>query len=107
MTNETFEQLEAKLDLILNRTTIAAKSMLTIDDVAFLTGLSKSYLYRLTCERKIPYYKPNGKLMYFDRGEIEAQRKKPSARQLIMSFQVRGNVRLFGGQSVRNIIRYG
>lgn len=76
MTNETIEKLEAKLDLILNRTTIAAKSMLTIDDVAFLTGLSKSYLYRLTCERKIPYYKPNGKLMYFDRGEIEAWMKQ-------------------------------
>ena len=76
MTNETIEKLEAKLDLILNRTTIAAKSMLTIDDVAFLTGLGKSYLYRLTCERKIPYYKPNGKLMYFDRGEIEAWMKQ-------------------------------
>ena len=76
MTNETIEKLEAKLDLILNRTTIAAKSMLTIDDVAFLTGLSKSYLYRLTCEHKIPYYKPNGKLMYFERGEIEAWMKQ-------------------------------
>lgn len=55
---------------------LAAKSVLDIDDVALLTGLSKSHLYKLTCTHQIPYYKPKGKLVYFDRDEIEAWMKQ-------------------------------
>lgn len=50
---------------------VLEKKMLSIDDVSVLTGLSKSYLYKMTCSHQIPYYKPNGKLMYFDKTEIE------------------------------------
>lgn len=47
------------------------KNVLSIDDVATLTGLSKSHIYKLTSSRQLPHYKPNGKLMYFDRTEVE------------------------------------
>lgn len=50
---------------------LAAKNVLDIDDMVALTGLSKSYVYKLTCRKEIPYYKPNGKLIYFDRQEVE------------------------------------
>ena len=50
---------------------LAAKNMLNIDDVVLLTGLSKQHIYKLTCKGQIPFYKPNGKNMYFDRKEIE------------------------------------
>ena len=50
---------------------LAAKNVLDIDDVVSLTGLAKSYVYKLTCREEIPYYKPNGKLIYFDRQEVE------------------------------------
>ena len=39
---------------------------------ALFTGLSKSYLYKLTSGQKIPHYKPSGKLCYFNRVELEA-----------------------------------
>ena len=55
---------------------LAAKKVLNIDDVAALTGLSKSHIYKLTCRKEIPYYKPNGKLVYFDRAEVEAWMKQ-------------------------------
>ena len=55
---------------------LAAKKVLNIDDVAALTGLSKSHLYKMTCRKEIPYYKPNGKLVYFDRAEVEAWMKQ-------------------------------
>lgn len=51
---------------------LAAKNVLNLDDVAMLTGFSKSHLYKMTCENRIPFYKPNGKHIYFDRAEIEA-----------------------------------
>jgi len=33
------------------------KSVLNLDEVCTLTGLSKSHIYKLTCWGKIPYYK--------------------------------------------------
>ncbi len=50
---------------------LAAKNVLDMDDIVALTGLSRSYIYKLTCKKEIPYYKPNGKLIYFDRQEVE------------------------------------
>ena len=50
---------------------LAAKNVLDIDDVVSLTRLAKSYVYKLTCRKEIPYYKPNGKLIYFDRQEVQ------------------------------------
>ena len=47
------------------------KNVLTFDEAVMFTGLAKSYLYKLTAGGKIPYYKPSGKLIYFDREELE------------------------------------
>lgn len=52
-------------------TLLAAKNVLTIDDVSLLTGISKSTLYKMTCKREIPHFKPNSKLLFFDRSEVE------------------------------------
>lgn len=68
MEQEILERLKA----IENYSLLAAKSTLTLDDVALLTGLSKSHLYKLTCNKAIPYYKPSGKYLYFDKSEVEA-----------------------------------
>lgn len=68
--------MEEKIDMILSYSLLAAKNVLTMEDVAVLTGLSKSHLYRLTCNHQIPHYKPNGKQIYFDRGEVEAWMKQ-------------------------------
>lgn len=55
---------------------LAAKTVLTLDDVVLLTGLSKSHLYKLTCSRAIPHYKQNGKNLYFTKSEVEAWMKQ-------------------------------
>lgn len=68
--NKKIEIIE-RLDKIEHYSLLAAKNVLTLDDVEILTGLSKSYLYRLTSTKQIPYYKPNGKLTFFDRKEVE------------------------------------
>lgn len=52
---------------------LASKDALTADEVSELYGIGKYYLYRLTMEKKIPFYKPNGrKKMYFSKQEIES-----------------------------------
>jgi len=67
---------EAQLARIEQYTLLAAKQVLTAEDVVLLTGLKKSYLYKLTALRQIPHYKPNGKCIFFDRGEIEQWQKQ-------------------------------
>lgn len=50
---------------------LTTKEVLTFDEAATFTGLSKSYLYKLTSGQKIPHYKPAGKLCYFNRKELQ------------------------------------
>jgi excisionase family DNA binding protein len=65
------EDIQIQLDRIERNTLLAAKKVLTFEDVALITGLSRSYLYKLTSANQIPHYKPSGKQLYFDREEIE------------------------------------
>lgn len=64
-------ELKARLERIERNALLAAKNVLTVKDVALLTGLSVSYIYHLTSKNKIPYYKGGGKMIYFKRSEIE------------------------------------
>lgn len=50
---------------------LSQKSVMSFDEMAIYSGLSKSYLYKLTCTGGVPCYKPNGKNIYFDRKEVD------------------------------------
>jgi len=66
-------EIKNELQEIKQFTLLGAKRALTMNDTALITGLSKSHLYKLVGEKKIPYYKSQGgKLTYFDRSEVEA-----------------------------------
>lgn len=41
-------------------------------EAAELLGIKVSYLHKLMMRRVIPYYKPNGKLCFFDKADLEA-----------------------------------
>lgn len=47
------------------------KNVLTFNEAVEYTGLSKSYLYKMTSQRVVPHYKPNGKLIFFEREELD------------------------------------
>ncbi len=55
--------------LLINKIKRMEKTILNFTDLATYTGLSKSYLYKLSSEGKIPGYKPFGKCLFF---ELEA-----------------------------------
>lgn len=48
------------------------KEVLNASEACQYTGFSKSYLYKLTSRREIPHYKPSGKMVFFNRRELEA-----------------------------------
>lgn len=70
------DEILKQLDRIERNTLLASKNVLTFEDVVVLTGLSRSYLYKLTSANQIPHYKPSGKQLYFDREEIESWLKQ-------------------------------
>ena len=48
------------------------KNVLSFDEASKLLNLSKSYLYKLTSGNLIPHYKPQGKMLFFERADLEA-----------------------------------
>lgn len=58
-----------RLDRI-ERLLTAQKEVLTFEEACEYTGISKSYLYKLTSSGMIPYAKPNGKMIFFERKEL-------------------------------------
>ena len=65
------EELKQVADLITANIIGCTKEVLTTDEAARYLGISKSYLYKLTMQQKIPHYKPLGKMCYFNREELE------------------------------------
>ena len=61
--------LTRKLDAITN-VFCQAKEILTLEEAAIFLGISKSCLYKMTHNQVVPFYKPNNKLVYFERSEL-------------------------------------
>ncbi len=62
-------KIEERLDRI-ERLIISNKKVLTFDEACDYTGLSRSYLYKLTSSGVIPHSKPNGKVIFFDKEKL-------------------------------------
>jgi excisionase family DNA binding protein len=67
----TLENRIAALERAIKKVELAAKPMLSMTEAAQYTGYSVSSLYKLTSQKKIPHYKPEGKKVFFNRPELE------------------------------------
>lgn len=65
-------ELKKIADLITANTLFCTKEVLTSGEASRYMGISKSSLYKLTMRGDIPYYKPTGKMCYFNRSELES-----------------------------------
>lgn len=82
------EEIQETLTEIRRFTLLQAKEMLTIEDVALLTGYKVSTIRKLAQSNRIPYSRPFGKEMFFDKNEINQtlrRNKVPSVEQLTQS----------------------
>jgi excisionase family DNA binding protein len=48
------------------------KEVLTFDEACLYSGISRSYMYKLTSKELIPHSKPRGKFIYFERSKLNA-----------------------------------
>jgi len=49
-----------------------SKEVLTFEETCDYTGISRSYLYKLTASGNIPHSKPNGKMIFFEKKKLNA-----------------------------------
>jgi len=63
-------KLGQQLDRI-ERLLVSNKKVLTFEEACDYTGISRSYLYKLTSQNKIPFSKPNGKVIFFDKDKLD------------------------------------
>ena len=47
------------------------KVYLTIDEAVDYLSIAKSYLYKMTAKKRIPFYRPTGKKIYFKKSELD------------------------------------
>ncbi|MCK3683969.1 helix-turn-helix domain-containing protein [Maribellus sp. YY47] len=60
-----------KLKQLLTEQNLLQKEVLNLEEASAYIGISKSNLYKKTSAHKIPHYKPEGKLLYFKRSELD------------------------------------
>ena len=65
------EELKQIGEFVATNLAYCSKAVLTATEAAAYLGVSLSCLYKWTMNRVIPHYKPNGKLCYFERAELE------------------------------------
>ena len=71
MTHHVEKELSEIKELLLSRV-LPSKEILNLTEAAAYAGISKSYMYKLTSARQIPFYRPASKLIFFKRTELEA-----------------------------------
>ena len=48
----------------------SGKEVLTLQEAAQYMGIARSSLYKMTSNQTIPFYRPNGKLIFFEKDDI-------------------------------------
>ena len=94
--NETLllkvESQEHRIEVLENILNVA-KEVLNLEEASLFLGISKSSLYKMTHKHELPFYRPNGKLIYFEKTELlkwmrqnrnmsEAETKEAAAQKL-------------------------
>ena len=75
-TNDIILDKIAQLERSVDQNLLASKDVLSVHEAARFLDIRVSYLYKLTSRRKIPFYKPEGKRIFFSRKELEMWLKR-------------------------------
>lgn len=66
------KEIKQITDLVTANILLCTKEVLTAREASAYMGVSMSHLYKLTMQGAVPHYKPQGKMVYFNRAELEA-----------------------------------
>ncbi len=68
-TLKSIDEMASRLETV-ESSVWMSKEILTTSEAAMYLGFKIGYLYKLTSESKIPFYKPNGGCIYFCKQEL-------------------------------------
>lgn len=71
LTPAVVEALFSKLESIEKNTLLASKNVLNLKEVEIITGYTEQTIRALMRKRQIPFYRPTGRIVFFDRQEVE------------------------------------
>lgn len=66
---ETIQNLNARVETLENLL-YDGKQVLNSEEAAIFLGMARSSLYKMTHRHEIPFYRPNGKVIYFEKEEL-------------------------------------
>ncbi len=61
-----------EIERLIKSQSIAQKKVFTFSEACDYCGYTASHMYKLTGADTIPHYKPNGKMIFFLRSELDA-----------------------------------
>jgi excisionase family DNA binding protein len=64
-------ELLQEIKHLLMRQNVVNKKLLSFEEAVAYLDVSKSFLYKLTSQGKITHFKPNNKLIYFRRDDLD------------------------------------
>jgi excisionase family DNA binding protein len=70
MEKEIFQELQM-LGENIEQQKLLTKEIFNLQEASKYLGLSKSALYKKTSLNVIPFYKPNGKIIYFKKADLD------------------------------------
>lgn len=70
MKKNNLEKEIKEIKELLQLQSVQSDEHLGLEGACKFTGFKPSYLYKLTCLKQIPYYKPNNKKIYFSKNEL-------------------------------------
>ena len=63
------EELQKRMDTV-EDILDNAKEVLSVEEAARFMDIARNSLYKMTSDRSIPFYQPNGKMIYFEKADI-------------------------------------
>ena len=70
-TNEILLERLDKIEQLLTEHTLSTKEILNLHEAALFLDISRSHLYKLTSQKQIPHFCPQGKKLYFRRDDLQ------------------------------------
>ena len=71
MENNLLTQLQEFMQIKFDELKFTVKPLMSVDELSKYLDLSPAYIHKMTHNREIPFYKPNGKKLYFSKEEID------------------------------------
>lgn len=60
-----------RIEHLLTEHTLSTKQILNLSEAVLFLDISRSHLYKLTSQKQIPHFCPQGKKLYFRRDDLQ------------------------------------